>query len=99
MGEKQRIAIFIWGMGLLGVVTTLAMWNSDEFESHMLHHSNHGVLEAHLRGAERSGSNPAWGIKDESFAKVLSLIKDFASCFFGHGFSKSKRENGSGSFE
>ena len=33
-------------MGLLGVVTTLAMWNSDEFESHMLHHSNHGVMEA-----------------------------------------------------
>ena len=68
-------------MGLLGVVTTLAMWNSDEFESHMLHHSNHGVLEAHLRGAEKSGSNPAWGklvynICCELFGFKLDNIKN-----------------------
>ena len=89
MGEKQRIAIFIWGMGLLGVVTTLAMWNSDEFESHMLHHSNHGVMGNTLpSGGRDSGSTPAWGVKDESFAKVLSLIKDFASCFPATGFPR-----------
>ena len=77
-------------MGLLGVVTTLAMWNSDEFESHMLHHSNHGVMGNTLPfGGRDSGSIPAWGIKDESFAKVLSLIKDFASCFSATGFPRA----------
>lgn len=77
-------------MGLLGVVTTLAMWNSDGFESHMLHHSNHGVMVARQpEGLKEAVRFRLGAIKDESFAKVLSLIKDFASCFSATGFPRA----------
>ena len=84
-------------MGLLGVVTTLAMWNSDEFESHMLHHSNHGVMGNTLPfGGRDSGSIPAWGVKMRVCESPL-INQRLCLIFFGHGFSES--ENGSGSFE
>lgn len=36
--EASPLAL-IWGTGLLGVVTSLAKRKSDEFDSHVLHHT------------------------------------------------------------
>ena len=77
-------------MGLLGVDTSLAPRRSDGFESHMLHHSNHGVMVARQsEGLKEAVQFRLGAFKDESFAKVLSLIKDFVSCFSATGFPRA----------
>ena len=38
-GSEASPLALIWGTGLLGVVTSLAKRKSDEFDSHVLHHT------------------------------------------------------------
>ena len=39
---------YIWGMGLHGVVVSLARRKADEFDSHILHHPNFGIKQSNV---------------------------------------------------